>query len=53
MYKEAKKKMYVNLFVRKIKQLVVASNQPQHRLLEESPNLHPTKLLSFKWNLKA
>ena len=35
MYREANKKMYINLFVRKIKQGLVGRHNPGHRLLED------------------
>ena len=50
MYREANKKMYVNLFVRKIRQGLVGRQNPGHKLLEDGEDSDLNNKKTFKWN---
>lgn len=53
MYRDAIRKTYVNMFVRKIKQTFVGRNKPHHPLLEEVVDSDLSNLKTFKWNFKV
>lgn len=45
--------MYINLFVRKIKQGLVGRHNPHHELLEDGEDSDLNNIKTFKWNFNA
>lgn len=51
MFKETKKKIYVSMFIRKLKQSIPSRNNFEHALCEEENDKYYGAVKTVKWNI--